>query len=823
MNSSVLRQLCARSWPVLRSFSVVLLFAFGAVRSHSACKFTPLEWQGSVRTHSDLRVLGQRKHVEWVRDANQNFIDDEIEQQYGPGQIVNVVVDLNDCMRENHIRENFQRYGTVQYVGKLVTYFLLGSVRYENLDALAADPHVAMIEFQTTLHLTDNISSRATQSRSSVTYGANSAQTYGSGYNGNGVVIAIVDSGLDHSHEAFQRRIVAGYNPFDPADPGDGSSRPQDDNGHGTHVAGIALGMAPAPRPSQCRVPPDGTSPVSCEGMAPAAGLVVVKVCDQNASCPYTQMAAGLDWVGVHKEDFNIRVANLSIGGCSPDDGSSALAQEVNYLVAHGIAVSVSHGNAGNCGVAPGTTLTGTPGSASYAITVAGTYDSGTVSRTDDTIFFSYLNGPRYDFSVANPNLSALKPDISAPGQNIFAAQAGSPTGYVSKSGTSMAAPHVAGALALAIQARPAITAGNAKELLMQSADNSKNVPQYPSIDLHWDRSFGEGMLDAYKALATATSVDVKFPSCIVGPGIPGGACTLNHMPPWDNRADISTGSPPRAGVANAIIAQVENTGNVAVIVKVRFGIYRFAAGATQFYDVGTQLVTLPPNKTTPVAQPWIPAADSHQCAQVTIDFPFDTDFSNNVTQRNLGVSASEYTMQVENPYMERANFEIKLDAPPNWVCSAKPMTFSIDPLKDCPETVNITFNAPQQAPLNEPRSCKVSVYATKQGSSKQELIGGVTVDTLKPGPCQVAGRLLDVSGSPLSGVQLEFSAGSAPTGVTTGGGGTFSLDLLRLKPYAVVAKLPNGDVVKGSFQALCGPMVLQVVKTAKGMELLAQ
>jgi len=178
--------------------------------------------------------------------------------------------------------------------------------------------------------------------------------------------------------------------------------------------------------------------------------------------------------------------------------------------------------------------------------------------------------------------------------------------------------------------------------------------------------------------------------------------------------------------------------------------------------------------------------------------------------------------MQVENPYMVPADFEIKLDAPAGWTCTATPMSFAIDPLKDCPQTVKITFNAPAEAPPNEPRSCNVSVYATKKGSAKKEQIGGVTVDTLRPTSCQVLGKLLDTNGSPLVGVQLQFTAGPVPILVSTVSGGVFSADLLRLKPHSVVAKLPAGDVT-GSFQAVCGPMNLQVTRTATGMELVPQ
>jgi subtilisin family serine protease len=796
------------------AISLLFVCLTACMPASAACKYTPLTWQNTIREHSDSRFLGQEKHIGWIRDLNANFIDDQIEQNYGPGQVVNVIVDLNRCSTPSEIQERFQRYGQIQYIGKLVTYVLLGSVRFDDLTKLAAEPSVAMVELQTSIKTMDDVSSRAVQSRLSNTYSPNTAQS--SGFNGSGVVVAIIDSGVDQTHEAFQGRIGPGFNALDPSDPGDGSSKPPDNFGHGTHVAGIALGIAPVAR-TTCRIPNDGTTPTYCEG---------VKVCDQNGNCSGAATASGLDWVGIHREEFNIRVANISLGDCIPDDGTSAFSEEVNYLVAQGIAVAVADGNAANCRVSPGTTLQDSPASASYAITVGGTYDGGTITRTDDTIFFSYLTGPRSDFSLANPNLAALKPDISAPGQNIYSAQAGVPTGYVAMSGTSMASPHVAGALAVLMQARPDINPGNAKALLMQEADTTKNVAQFPTADPNWDKSFGEGMLNVDKAIAAATTVDVKFPSCIAGPAVRGGPCVLGGgLPPWDNRVDINTASPPRVGVPNAITARVQNTGGVAVTVLVRFGIYQFAAGNNVFYDVGTQQVTLPANTTQLVTQPWTPVAANHQCAQVVIDFPFDTNYTNNVTQRNLAVSASEFEFRVENPYMLTADFEVKLSAPTNWKCTATPMKFTIDPFKDCPQTVKVTFKAPPGVADDEPRSCDVAVFATKHGTTTQEAIGGVTVDTLRPQACSIGGRLLSRSNSPLSLTDLEFTPveGGPTVKIKTDASGNYSISLPKFTVYDVIAKQVGGADIKGSFQTICGPMNLKVVGGIGGPELIAQ
>jgi len=142
--------------------------------------------------------------------------------------------------------------------------------------------------------------------------------------------------------------------------------------------------------------------------MAPGAGVVAVGVCD-SGGC--SGIYKGLDWLAAHAAQFNVRAANISIGGCNNDDGTSAVSQQVNYLVAVGVAVAVA---APNCGT-PGSQLIGPVSAASFAITTAGTDDRGTVNRSDDTIWAGYSVGPRTDFNLVSPNLQALKPDIAAP------------------------------------------------------------------------------------------------------------------------------------------------------------------------------------------------------------------------------------------------------------------------------------------------------------------------------------------------------------------------------------------------------------------------
>ncbi len=712
--------------PAVLVIGVVVSAAIGIgpAKAHGA-SFTPLEWQRVVEKHSNPLLIGQRKHATWVRDRNRNFVDDEIEKRFRTGEIVDVVVELNRCITPPRMDELLSRFGRVSYVGTFVTFALVDRVRVDDLPTLAALPEVAMVEWREPLYPLDDVSSRAVQGRSSVTYSPSTAED--KGFTGTGVNIAIVDSGLDDKHEAFTGKFVAGFDARNPADPGNGSTRPPDLSTHGTHVAGIALGRETPGR--VCRPANDG-SLSNCGGVAPGSNVIVVAACDA-AAC--SGVYKGLDWLAMHADQFSVRAANISIGGCGNDDGTAAVSQQANYLSAVGVATAVPMPNGCSSSVPTGSQLVGVIAAASSAITTAGTDDRGTVNRADETIWSGYYVGPRFDFNLVSPNLQALKPDIAAPATNIVSALAGSVDKYVSYTGSSMAAPHVAGAAADIIQAFPGIDPGSVKDRLNRSADASHNVASYPSVDPTWDSKFGSGLLNVGAALQAGTT-DVGFPSCI-GPGAsPGKPCALaSSMPPWANTMDIQTASPPKVGVANTITATVKNFGSVSATVLVNFGVYEFAVGNNQFYHIGTARVTIAPGAVQSVSVPWTPDAVDHQCIQVSIQFGLDTNYGNNTTQRNVQVAASVYQVRVENPFMVPARFEVKVKSErDDWPCRVSERSFTLDPFKDCPRQLEVRFDAPPGTPVGQRAGCEISMYATPRGG-KTQLIGGVTVQTFVP------------------------------------------------------------------------------------------
>ena len=259
-------------------------------------------------------------------------------------------------------------------------------------------------------------------------------QMWNLGFEGQGVRVAVVDTGIDPDHPDFEGRIVA----MQDFTQSGGSGR--DGNGHGTHVSSTIGGSGEA-------------SGGKYIGVAPEVELLAAKVLRDDGSGMTSDVMAGVEWA----VQQNAHVINLSLGSNVRCDGTDALSALCDQAVAQGVVVCVAAGNAG-----PGAGTVGSPGCARNVITIGATTD------TDQVTSFS-SRGPTSDGRV--------KPDVCFPGYNIVAARAkgtamGTPVDayYTSASGTSMATPHAAGASALLLQALPGLTPEQVKARLMGSA-----------------------------------------------------------------------------------------------------------------------------------------------------------------------------------------------------------------------------------------------------------------------------------------------------------------------------------------------------------------
>ncbi|MBE1487561.1 S8 family serine peptidase [Plantactinospora soyae] len=265
---------------------------------------------------------------------------------------------------------------------------------------------------------------------------------WAAGYDGTGAKIAVLDSGVDATHPDLAGKVVAAQNFTSEADAGDLL-------GHGTHVASIAAGTGAAS---------DGAR----RGVAPGASLLNGKVCTAAASnnCPESAIIAGMQWAAQQGAD----VVNLSLGGLDTV-GVDPMEQAVNTLSAqHGTLFVVSAGNRG-----PGEMTVESPSTADAALSVGAVGD-------DDHLPYFTARGPRIGDT-------AIKPDLTAPGVSITAAASSTapstPLGefYVANEGTSMAAPHVAGAAAILAQRNPGWTGTQLKSALLGSAQPHDPTP----------------------------------------------------------------------------------------------------------------------------------------------------------------------------------------------------------------------------------------------------------------------------------------------------------------------------------------------------------
>lgn len=257
---------------------------------------------------------------------------------------------------------------------------------------------------------------------------------YRIGLSGNDVTVAVMDTGIV-PHPDFSDRILY-FEDFCK-----GQTGLYDDNGHGTHVSGIIAGNG-AKSAQRYRRP-------IYSGLAPKAKLIMLKVLDEDGNGTTGTVLKGLEWLARMKNRYDIKLLNISVG-MLPSAGQSeqkALLDAVDDIWDKGIMVVAAAGNNG-----PGENTVTIPGISRKILTV-GSADDGVPGVKN-------LN-PGY--SGRGPTECCIvKPEILAPGTNIVSCSRNK-SGYQAKSGTSMAAPVVTGALALAFQKYPHFTPAEMK------------------------------------------------------------------------------------------------------------------------------------------------------------------------------------------------------------------------------------------------------------------------------------------------------------------------------------------------------------------------
>ena len=352
------------------------------------------------------------------------------------------------------------------------------------IEKLKNDPEVASID--------NDIQVKALDTAADTQIRAN--QIWAVGDTGQGVPIAILDTGIDNTHPEFLGRILKCHSEITNTDSCD------DQNGHGTHTAGIAAASGVNPQ---------------AEGVAPQASLYIDQVLDSTGSGPISEIISGIDWAVANNAkiiSMSLGTNPLSVNQPNCDNSIPSLTTAVNNAVAAGITVVAAAGNSGSQGI-------GAPGCISSTIAV------GAVDNTDTIASFSSRGGAMRNHGISAPGVNILS---SVP---IGSCMLCDPTGYTILSGTSMATPHIAGTIALMLEANPSLTPATIKSTLFSNACTGSTTPSCPTGTVP-NANYGFGRVDAFRSYSAAL------------PQLPSSKLILNPIKPssvpWGNSITVT-------------------------------------------------------------------------------------------------------------------------------------------------------------------------------------------------------------------------------------------------------------------------------------------
>jgi subtilisin family serine protease len=420
-----------------------------------------------------------------VHDAIWVAIQSDLHTWYDADYRISVIVDfdhlptqLDQNMLEEEIDFNTQfRYHLIHSIA--------GTVSITKIEKLSKLPSVVMVELDGILSVQMN----------------DVKEVHGiqmiwdeTGYTGAGSVVSIIDTGIDSNHVGLDdldddnstndSKVIAFYDAVNSPELTNGTEiKSYDDQGHGTHCAGITAGT--------------GAPTYEYVGIAPQAQLVGVKVLDAGGSGSFATVMAGMEWTVDKRHDFNIRAASMSLGGPGAIEWTSSEEESVNRMANEmmraGIALFIA---AGNSFVSA---QIGTPGSAEDVITV------GSLDKNTAIAIYS-SQGPTEE--------GRIKPNIAFVGSNVMAPDFNTGDGYTGKSGTSMATPGAAGLAALMYQANPDLSPFDIRNIMQETSIYREchymaaNEPCAEDLipKNRQNNVYGHGQVDGYPALLEAAN-----------------------------------------------------------------------------------------------------------------------------------------------------------------------------------------------------------------------------------------------------------------------------------------------------------------------------
>jgi serine protease AprX len=362
----------------------------------------------------------------WTQKVSPILLQQELKDH--PSQPCRLIVELASP-QAFRIVSYVEANGGKVYQNMGLTPYIVVELPYEAMYPIAMSPHVRKVW--------SDLKVKALLDVAVPLVGGSKA--HGMGLTGKNVTVAVIDTGIAlHPDLRYPENRIVGWHDFV-----NKRSSPYDDNGHGTHIAGIIAGNGLS-------------SHGKYKGMAPEAKLVGVKVLDKKGSGNISDVISGIEWCVANQKTYNIKVINISLGSAAQSSwNEDPLCKAVESAWRKGIVVCVAAGNDG-----PNEQTINTPGITPHAITVGNLDDHNTEAPNDDQLSESSSRGPTID--------RFTKPDLLAPGTNIISLRG--TRGYRTLSGTSMATPMVSGAVAQIYQKWPDLKPNKVKNLLMRHA-----------------------------------------------------------------------------------------------------------------------------------------------------------------------------------------------------------------------------------------------------------------------------------------------------------------------------------------------------------------